>query len=470
MPSISLTKDKTGQLKDLSDLILVERTINNARLALEIDEVVWASIISMMIVANIEVKVIGDPEASEKAIEHIETKTDEWKINQLFDETILRLFTDVEVFVRKYIDPENPFTIQSADILAYDEDTFDIMDISDWETGESMGYIQKAKVVKYPENWFEDIQMDFDRLKNLEETEEEFKFKPDQIVHLKLIESDKKGQSFIYKALDYVFIKKSIINMLPKLVRRAGMTLGIEIGNSDVDMLAGLYNPEDSPATKQAKVDTGIKAAADKFTKLIDQENITYPYGITPKMIGEGKLIDVKPIIEMLNNFIRTALLTPDSKFESDKGSKFTAEQQLTGGMGQTNVISYIRDKLLYYFEPGLIDNELSLAKFESDVGLIHWEFTGLDVEDEVAMSNIAQTLTNILQGKTDDPELFDLKVLINTYFKRFSISMQKNKQAQGTDNNKPVVTDEGVVEPTPKTVELVNALRNNLKEEGLIK
>ncbi|MDO9158300.1 MAG: hypothetical protein Q7U45_02490, partial [Burkholderiaceae bacterium] len=294
---VTLSTSKTVKLNDLTDLILVDRNIQNTRTAMEIDDTVWASVVSYMIISNISFDITSDKGADPKALKHIQDKVKEWKLDQLFDEVILKYFTDAECFVRKLIDLDiDANSISSVDILAYDEEDYNILAIDDWRTGKVLGYIQKAKVVNYPENWKE---KEFDELLNIEEVEEKFPFEPEQIIHCKLMESDKIAINFLYKVLDPVFIKKTIINMFPKLVKRAGMTLGVEVGNSDVDILTpdmqGM-TPSEAAASASAKF-TNI---SNTFTKLIDNENITHEYGIRPYMIGEGKLIDVIPYLEYL--------------------------------------------------------------------------------------------------------------------------------------------------------------------------
>lgn len=456
---VTLSTSKTVKLNDLTDLILVDRNIQNTRAAMEIDDTVWASVVSYMIISNISFEITGDKGVDPEALAHIKDKVNEWKLSQLFDEVILKYFTDAECFVRKLVDPDiDANSISSVDILAYDEDDYNILAIEDWETGKVLGYIQKAKVINYPENWMEKT---FDELLKIEETEKEFPFEPDQIIHCKLMEADKIAINFLFKVLDPVFLKKTIINMFPKLIKRAGMTLGVEVGNSDVDILTpdmqGM-TPTEAAAAASAKF-TNI---SNTFTKLIDNENITYEYGINPKMIGEGKLIDVIPYLEYLENRIRTALLTPDSKFESSKGSRFTAEQQLTGGMGQTTVISYIQDSLINQFEAGLIDHELNIAGFEKDIGMIHIEFDGLEIEDEVAMSNIANMLINAGE---------DRDVVYNIYLPRYAAAKAEANENQNPEDNKNNPND-GIVEPTPKEIGLVNAFRENIRSgkfKGLI-
>ena len=448
---VTLTTSKTDKLNDLSDLILVDRNIKNTRTAMEIDDTVWASVVSYMIISNISFEIVGDKGVNPEALAHIQDKVEEWKLGPLFDEVILKYFTDGECFTRKLIDPEiDANTISAVDILAYDEEDYDILALEDWKTGKVKGYIQKAKVVDYPDNWME---KSFDELAKIEETEEEFHFEPDQIIHCKLMEADKIAINFLYKVLDPVFIKKTIINMFPKLVRRAGMTLGVEVGNADVDILTpdmqGL-----SPSEAAAKAQTKFTQISNEFTSLINKENILHEYGIRPYMIGEGKLIDVIPYLEYLENRIRTSLLTPDSKFESSKGSRFTAEQQLTGGMGQTTVISYIRDSLISQFEPGLIDHELELMKFEKDKGKIHIEFEGLELDDEVAMSNIANMLINAGE---------DREVVYNVYLPRYAAAKAEALEDGNPDDSKNNPTD-GIIEPTPKEVGLVNAFRDKIK------
>ena len=425
------TNTTERELKDLTDQILVDRTLQNSRRAMEIDPTTWSSIISQCIITNTGWDIMGhtddtenkeeDEEESEddkrhrEAVKHIKEKCREWDLGQIMWEMDLKSCVDGTCLIHKTIAPR---TIKSVTFLLYDEDEYDFIDITDPQTGELKGYKQKYMRYDIPDNW-EDVK--FDELTHLMGIPDEENFTPDEIIMPKLFEQDGEGQSLVYKVLDYVYIKREIERAMPIAARRAAVSLGVEVGNKDIQFNFGA-DPGDTMEEKQAKQAQAMAGIADAFAEKEKKDLITYPYGTKPEMIGNGKVADFKDYLNYLKQEIRSALLTPDSRFESQSSNRAVAREQLSGSLGQVTVIEYLREFNKYYLEKYLIDHELRLAGYKDQVGKVFIKYKELELEDELVLAQIAEKL--IVMGA--DPE-----VIMQTYFKRYMTEEQNYKKGK---------------------------------------
>jgi hypothetical protein len=139
-------------------------------------------------------------------------------------------------------------------------------------------------------------------------------------------------------------------------------------------------------------------------------------------MIGNGKVAEFKEYLSYLKQEIRSALLTPDSRFESQSSNRAVAREQLSGSLGQVTVIEYLREFNKYYLEKYLIDHELRLSGYEDQAGKVFIKYKELELEDELVLAQIAEKL--IVMGA--DPE-----VIMQTYFKRYMTEEQNYKKGK---------------------------------------
>ena len=493
-PADDNTASITGQntidkeLVDLTDRRRVNRTIENAREAMEIDPTVFSSIISMATITNSDFNIVGDEDTNEDAIEHIKEKIKpvNWDLSSLMDEALIKGMVDSKCFIRTWPNQENPNTLD-VDILAYDENDYNFLEIIDPYTGELLGYKQKATIYPIPKNWEKE---DFDSIVEIEPEEEEANFPPDAVIQPKFLERDGKADSLVFKALDYVDIKREIENMIPPMVRRSTLSLGIQIGDKDADL--GISN--------QAEAQDAVDNAATTFTEKEKKDVIAYMFGMKPEMIGNGQIPDIIPVLDYLKQEIRQSLLTPDSRFESASSNRAVAEEQLSGSMGQVNTIEYLQSWLKKYFEYQLINRELQLAGFQNDIGKVHIKFTELEVENDLTNAQIAQ----ILESAYPSTQPEDADIRINTYFKPYAIERQKQgikteeikskqterqtsleqfqnllseNQQQQQDPTNPdeesltnaINSGHGYIQPTLKWSDSVNKARKILIKEGVL-
>jgi hypothetical protein len=135
--------------------------------------------------------------------------------------------------------------------------------------------------------------------------------------------------------------------------------------------------------------------------------------------------------------------------------------------MGQVTVVDYIQNNYInYHYEKYIIDLELTLNNFIDDVGKIHISYGEKETDDELQLSQIANS---ILQFR---PDLFDM--VVTEYYPRLAEQYAKS-------DKKGVVT-QPVEEPVTnslqrgfkdkndlKAMAYVEATKTRLIEEGLL-
>jgi hypothetical protein len=407
--------------------------------------------------------ITADDDANEAAVEHIreKAKIGNWDLDSLMTETLIKGMVDSKCFIRTWPNQEAPNTLD-VDMLAYDNHYYNFIELIDPTSGELLGYKQKATIYPIPGNW-EDVS--FDSLANLMPEEDEASFQPNEVIHPKYLERDKKADSIVYKVLDYVDIKRELENMIPVAVRNSAVLLGIRIGGPDIDL--GISN--ESEAQEKAS------EAANTFKERYKKEIIAHFYGTEPYPIGTGQLPDFTTLFDYLKQEIRQALFTPDSKFESASSNRAVAQEQLSGAMGMGVIIDYNQAWLRKYFEHQLFARELSLAGYQNDIGKIHLTFPEPEVEDEFQLAQIAEKLEASYPSVSDE----DRTARLQTYFQPYYTLAQ----GQGIDLTTPeqqeaplggavipeVLPEQGILQNSMPYSDMVKWGRKILKKEGVV-
>lgn len=454
------------ELTDLTDRRRINRTIENSREAMQIDPTTWSSIITLAMASNNwegpDDGIKCDDGVSDAALEHIinKCKIANWDLDSLMTETLVKGMVDSKCFIRLWPNPEDQKTLD-VDMLAYDDKDYNFLEVVDPETGALLGYKQQAMVYPIPSDWDSD-NVSFDDLASIEGEQKEAAFPPEAVIHPKYLELDGEGTSLVYKVLDYVDIKREIENGLPKSVKRAMLTLGIEVQSDGTDL--GIDTPE--------KAQKATSDAADNFTEREEKDVIAHMHGIKPYMIGSSQFPDLSWLLNYLKQEIRQSLFTPDSKFESASSNRAVAAEQMTGAYGLPIIINYNHGWIRRYIEHQLFTRELITAGFESSVGMIHLHFPDPDLEDDLQLAQIASTLEVLYPAVSDA----DRKLRLNTYFKPYTIAAGK----QGVDISNPdfvpggrgggvLETGNGVLQNSMPYAGIVNRSRELLRKEGLI-
>lgn len=460
---ISLSSTGEGNLKDLTDLAQVNRTIANARRAFEIDPTVRSSILSNVIIATGDWEIEGDKNASDNAIQHIKRKAKEWDLNQIVNAQAMKEMIDGKCFIRKKGFSND---ITNVDFLAYDENTYNFIELKDGNTGQVIGYKQKAMVYTIPKDW-KDQQ--FDSLVALKGEIKEANFLPGDIIYPKLFDD---GTSLVYGALDDVYNLKKIKNFGPTIVKRALMTLGVEVGTENAPIKPWDEKDILTYAQKKALINTEMSKIGEDFSKKEEKDTITHTFGVRPYMVGDGKLVDISPFVTLYKQEIRESILTPDSRFNSATTNKSTTEAQL-GRMGQMTVITYVQDNINQYQSQYLFDDQLTRAAYTDDVGLINIKFTGLEPEDNLTNSQIAQALEQLYPSQDETEK----EIRQQTYFPSYYQAKQKHDADMNSTGEEEVIinnsikdTGHGFIEDQKRTNRMVESWKKFMIEEELVK
>jgi hypothetical protein len=472
--------------RKFEDLQLVDKTVGNCRLAMELDPTTFSSIISMVIVASREYDIVGTDDAEEKAIQHIERKAREWDLTNNMLASRYKGYVDGRCFIEKYIKP-GTVTIESLTHQAYDSDKYDFLELRDPYTNLIMGYKQKARIYPLPANW---ETQTFDSLKNRQGVDKETTFLPDPlsrdetgtaqyhtVVMPRFLYGDGNSEGLVYKILDDAYMLKELKNILPTSVKMAAATLGVKVGDKDNPFAP--YDGNDSYEEREAKVQAKLSQFEGDFSEKWKKEVVLYTGLIDPAPIGQGDLQNFIPQMEFLKQEIRAGLLTPDSKFESSKGSRFTAESQLSGTMGQVTVTNYTNNSYIrHYYEKQVFDHELYINKFYDSVGQVYIQWEEDDQEDEQLLSQVGEAVARIR------PDLFSPQndIGLKAYFPRIAPMITDKMGQVSLDDYQNQEDDkdiQGVIENSiqqgrgipdvDNPLPFLNTVKTLLREEGVI-
>lgn len=444
--------------ESLTDQMFIEPSIAEARRALQIDPTVSSSVLSMVILANSPYKIVPSKGADDEAVDFIEQKCKEWNVRALNSRMLMRTVVDNTCFIRKNFDTVE---IKNFDFLTYDETNYNFLPVI--SNGELLGYKQKGMVYTIPKDW---KNKKFDEIANPKGEVEEFNFEPHEVINPILFEDN---FSLVMKALDDVRNLKKIKNMGPDIVKFSQGTLGVEVGTEEHPFAP--YNDTDTYQEQKSKVNKELEGIADAFDKKETKRVIAYSHGTTPHVIGDGKVVDWTPIANFYKQEIRESLLTPDSRFTSAKGSRFTAEAQM-GNSGQGSVITFLQDFSTYNLNTFAIDHQLAMANYEDSIGKIGIEFESIEVEDEKTAAEIGQIIEQLYPSANDENTLMRMQAFFPKYYKIYQDSVVSENSNIESNVDKQLNNQllNGFVDPEDNVPKIVDYWYSKLKKEGIIK
>lgn len=470
---VSLNSTHTStDMKDLTDLQIVNKTIKNARAAVELDPTTWSSLISLTIAANRDYEINMDEDADPNALTHIKEKVKEWDLSTSMTTTTWKGLVDGRCFIEKY-SPDNMSTITDLSHLAFDEINYNFVEVVDPITKEVLGYKQKAKIFPLPTNW---ETMTLDNFINRAYEVKDTTFTKDSNGFIPVFQpvffpSDGNSEGLVFKVLDDVYCLKTLKNMMPDAAKMAANTLGVQVGNKDFPFKP--YNDSDTTAEKISKAETRMGTIGDNFSEKYQKQVILFDAGITPDMIGNGQLAALQDYNDFFKQEIRSSLLTPDSRFESASSNRAVSQEQMSGSMGQITVVEYIQTNYLASnYERNLFDHELYLAGYQNDMGKIHLDFGEKETDDELNLAQIASTILTIR------PDLFEL--VANEYYPRIAGELPEYLKDNSV-NEQPIgqvpeslPPEEAMISNSIKDTNnghliYINAAKKLLEEEGVL-
>lgn len=450
------TNTTTPTLKNLQDLTIVDKTIQNARLAVEIDPTTFSSIMALTILTNKESTIKGDTDADPAAVAHIQKKCKEWDIEKNKINTTWKGLIDGRCFIEKVQEPSS-MGIDRLVHLLYDEHYYNFMEITD-PLGKVLGYKQRAKIYTTPDDWESST---FDQLLNRQSTWRDVNFTPDPengwlpVLMPQLFQGDGNSEGFVFKVLDDVYCLKSIKNLMPNAAKMSANTVTVQVGNKDFPFEP--YNENDLVEDKIVKADERMGVIGQNFSEKFKKEVILHDGSMHAEMLGNGQLPELERYISLFKQEIRVSLQTPDSRFESASSNRAVAQEQMSGDVGQTKVLDYIRNQYLNpYYERYVFDHELYLQGMEDSMGMIHISYDEESREDEVDLATVAKTILDIR------PDLFDQ--VAGEYFPRLDL----DDTGKAVDNPAGVTNSLGFMDNSNPSL-YVERVKKDLVREGLL-
>ena len=377
---VTLNRTTQSTVKDLDDLNIVDKTVANARRAVAIDPTTKACILTLTILANKEFEIVGDNQTDDDAIDHITQKAKEWELSKNMTNTTWKSLIDGRCFIEKYIQPGKP-TIQEINHLMFDEDIYNFIELRDPETGQVLGYKQRAKTYPVSQDWKE---QNFLTTLHRPWVWKDTNFEPEQVIMPRLFDSDGNSEGMVFDVLDDVYCMKELKNMIPLAAKMGAATMGVQVGNEKMPFKP--YNDNDDYLTKKSKLEVAMEGVGRSFTERFKKDVILYDGAVNPGMIGNmgSNISELAVGVDLFRTEIMTALLTPDSKFIARSSNRAVAQEQMSGDMGQIKVLNYLQEQFLRpYYERYLFDHELQLAGFDSSVGKVHIQYEEQNKEDE---------------------------------------------------------------------------------------
>ncbi len=445
---VSLNNNKNvDDLKDLVDLSIFKPTIANCRRAMAIDPTLSSSVLSTLVLANGGYRVVYEKGVNEDAVESVENKLKEIKIEDLTNGMNYRNLVDGKSFIRETWEGPN---LTNCDFMAYDENTYNFVSVHDG-SGELLGYKQKGMVYNVPKDW---KNASFDDVANPDGEEKEFNFEPWEIIHPKLFPD---GQSLVMKAIDDVGNLKETKNKLPQAFEMALLTLGIKVGTSENPFRP--FNESDAPEIQQAKVSSALEIFAEGFSNRETKDTIAHTHESEPYLIGESRMFDPTPLINIFKQEIREAILTADSRFNSATTNKSTAQMQM-GNTGEGSVVNFVQSRAGFYVDNYIIDRHLIASNYNESVGKIHINYNEVDVENNKTKAEIAQILENTYPSMSDEESNIRKQIYFEDFFEIYDTKIIK-------DNGKGLIENKNQQE---QIINSINNATNILVKNNLIK
>lgn len=344
--------DDNGDAENLKDRHppKIKKTIANCRYAFDNDPTVRGIILNNAYTANNTFRIVSDDKNAET---YITQKSQEWDLDTLMTNTLIKVMRDGPCFIEKGIIDRSI----KVRFLAYDNDKYKMKVIRNPKTAEIMGYKQKRMEAKNIDNW---KSTKFDKIDN-DMVEVESNYSTDQIIYPVLLEEQGKPKSLLMPLLEHIDTKWTLERFMISTAHKSGNLIGITVGDEKTDN------------TNIPK--SFINKLIETFRRPVEKDVAILPHGVSADVIGNNQLSDLPSYLKYFRNEIFLNLQTPESLFSTESSNRATAEIQADDDTGYKVFINFLRFFLKKYFERELIDHELRLRGMTSAIGKVKIEF-----------------------------------------------------------------------------------------------
>lgn len=303
VPRDDLTNGTGVNLIDVTPF-KVNRTVVNCRNAAK-DPLVKGILIDNITKSNnyLEIKC-----KNPKAKEYLEKRCEEWDITQLVDDMLSKGMIDGDAFLNTYWE-DNHLQFRW---LAYDGYNYKMKRVYD-EEGKIIGYKQLTKRNRETNKGW--LSKQFRELKESALEEITVNFAPDEIIDVKYMERDGKGQSIVMDILDHVHDRRVLFDLMIKIPYKNSNLIQLTMGN-------------DAQPGKRLNT-ANREQVEDVVSDYHNKGVITLPFGMDMKVLKGGALPDLPSYIKHIERSIFIGLNTPEALFTSDSSNRATADIQL---------------------------------------------------------------------------------------------------------------------------------------------
>lgn len=477
------------EMVDLDDCVKVRRTIENCRKAMKIEPFCRASALMMVILVSSDFEIYGEEGADEDVLNKIQDiARDVWELETKIFGMSWRAIVDGRFFLNKVQDKSSKNLL--VDFLAYDAKDYDFIKIQNPLNQEVKGYVQKAKVWKYPENWDERDENNepiysFEELANPKMATVSVPLKPDQVIHDEFFED---GEGLVMCILDDVFALKDITNAHPDIIKAQLGLIFIQMGSENYPFTP--YEDTDPIPVQTRKLQQALNHAQKTFTKALNDGLAVGTQTTNPKFVGTSNMgaLNLSFATNIHAHRIFIGLLTPPGRWEGSGTNKASIETQIGDG-GQYSAVYYIQNRIKRLIERDLINHQIELLedefgeKAKSSVDKIKIRFRIKNLEDRKKLAEVFKIIEEISPHSSEEELMNLFEVYAPEYHKKIKeksqVSISKadySKDDKIFDIPDEIEIPDGLLDnqlmngfiDTSKNSKMVNGLRNYLIDKGV--
>jgi hypothetical protein len=483
-----ISNDKHQEEKlSLKDVVRVDRTIEECRMAMKIEPFCRASALMMMILVASDFEIYGTGDADEDVVSRIQDiARDVWELESKIFGIAWRSIVDGKYYMNKVLDTKSKNIL--IDFLAYDAEDYDFIKLVNPGDQEVLGYVQKAKYWKYPEDWNEfdekgEPKHSFEELATPDTETISIPLLKEQVIHGAYFED---GEGLIMGILDDVYAMKDIANAHPDIIKAQLGLIFVQMGTEDRPFTP--YNDTDSMEVQKYKLQEALNNAQKTFAKGIENKLTVGTQTTNPKFIGSSNMgaLNLTFASTFHAHRIFIGLLTPPGRWEGSGTNKASIETQIGDG-GQYSAVYFLQNMIKRDLERDLINHQIELLvdefgeKATNSIDKVKIRFRIKNLEDRKKLAEVFKILEDYHPSMSDD-ELNDrLEVYMPEYSKK------KKEKSQVSISQADYAGDKSVFEipselPVPEDIfangmidtsdnkKIINGLNNYLKDKGVFK
>lgn len=398
---------ESDEMVDLIDKVRVRRTIENCRMAMKIEPFCRASALMMMILVSSDFEIYGIGDVDREVLNRIKDNArDVWELESKIFGMAWRTIVDGRFFMNKILDEKTNNLL--CEFLAYDAKDYDFIPIQNPLDPKVKGYVQKAKVWEYPENWDKideagNPKYTFEELAKPKTRSVSIPLQANQVIYGNFLED---GEGLIMSILDDVLALKEITNSHPDIIKMQLGLLFVQMGTENFPFMP--FEDYDDQETQAQKLGIALDEAQESFEKALkDQKLLVGTQTTNPKFVGTSNIgaLNLSFATQIHAHRIFIGLLTPPGRWEGSGTNKASIETQIGDG-GQYSAVYFIQNMIKRTIERDLINHQIELLvpefgeKAKKAIDKIKLRFRIKNLEDRKKLAEVFQILETFFPSK----------------------------------------------------------------------